>query len=76
VAAYPLAKVPVIVVFTKYDELINQMDYELGESELSDDKIEELVSEKAEANLQKFCIGPIERFAIPHARVSSGYSLL
>ncbi|KAJ8591658.1 hypothetical protein M405DRAFT_788563 [Rhizopogon salebrosus TDB-379] len=65
-----LGTIPVIVVFTKYDELINQMDYELGESELSDDKIEELVSEKAEANLQKFCIEPIERFAIPHAKVS------
>jgi hypothetical protein len=76
VAAYPLVKVPVIVVFTKYDELINQMDYELGQSELSDDEIKELVSKKAETKLQEFCIGPIERFAVPHARVSSRYSLL
>jgi hypothetical protein len=71
-------KVPIIVVFTKYDGLINQMDYELGPSGdgLSDDDINKLIRERAEKRLHEFCIGPLERFVksdIPHAAVSSGY---
>ena len=75
---YPLFKVPVIVVFTKYDWLIDQVDYELGPSGngLSDDAIKELVRERAETKLQEVCIKPLEKFAgsdIPHAAISSGY---
>jgi hypothetical protein len=71
-------KVPVIVVFTKYDEVINQVDYDLGPSldELSDDAIEELIKEGAKSELQETCIRPLERFAgsdIPYATVSSEY---
>jgi hypothetical protein len=71
-------KVPVIVVFTKYDRLIDQVDFELGPSGngLSDDAIKELVRERAETKLQEVCIKPLEEFAgsdIPHAAISSEY---
>jgi hypothetical protein len=71
-------KVPIIVVFTKYDGLINQVDFELGPSGdgLSDDAINKLIKERAAKRLHEFCIGPLERFVksdIPHAAVSSGY---
>jgi hypothetical protein len=75
---YPLVKVPVIVVFTKYDRLIDQVDYELGPSGdgLSDDAIKEVVKGRAETKLREVCIKPLEEFAgsdIPHAAISSGY---
>jgi hypothetical protein len=71
-------KVPVIVVFTKYDWLIDQVDYELGPSGdgLSDDAIKELIKERAETTLQEALIKPLEEFAgsdVPHAAISSGY---
>jgi hypothetical protein len=70
-------KVPVIVVFTQYDKLVDQVDYELGPSlnGLSDDAIKELIRERADTKLQEICNRLLERFAgsdIPHAAVSSG----
>ena len=79
VATYPSVKVPFIIVFTKYDEIINQVDYDLGPSlqeELSDDAIDELVKKGADDYLRKTCIEPLKAFAgpdIPYAPVSSGY---
>jgi hypothetical protein len=75
---YPFVVVPIIVVFTKYDMLVDQVDYELGPSldELSDDAITELVKERAEAKLQEICIKPLRQLAgsdILHVTVSSGY---
>jgi hypothetical protein len=80
-ANLPSVKVPVIVVFTQYDKLINQVDFELGSSSdgLNNDAIKELIKKRAEAKLREICIGPLERFVasigsdIPHATVSSGY---
>ncbi|KAG2052519.1 hypothetical protein BDR06DRAFT_957500 [Suillus hirtellus] len=72
-----LGKVPVIVVLTKYDMLIERMERNLDEAsldELSDEEIEELVKNKAEAELQDTCIGPLEELAgsdIPHATIST-----
>jgi hypothetical protein len=71
-------KVPIIAVFTKYDGLIDRVDYELEPSvyEFSDDAIKELVNKRAETKLREICIGPLEEFAgsdIPHIAVSSGY---
>ncbi|KAJ8585270.1 hypothetical protein M405DRAFT_419505 [Rhizopogon salebrosus TDB-379] len=70
-----LGSVPIIIVVTKYDELIDEVEYELGPSvnELSDDAIKELIKERGETKLQEICIGPLERLAgsdIPHAAVS------
>ncbi|KAJ8581727.1 hypothetical protein M405DRAFT_938120 [Rhizopogon salebrosus TDB-379] len=75
VSTYPLVKVPVIIVFTKYDELINQFDYDLGPSAqgLSDDAIKELIERRAETRLQARCILPLEEFVgsdIPLVAVS------
>ncbi|KAJ8587345.1 hypothetical protein M405DRAFT_821767 [Rhizopogon salebrosus TDB-379] len=70
-----LGHVPIIVVFTKYDMLVDQVDYELGPSldELSDDAITELVKERAETKLQEICIRPLGQLAgsdILHVTVS------
>jgi hypothetical protein len=74
---YPLLKVPIIAVFTKYDKLIDQVEYELEPvDELGDDAINELIKARAETRLQEICIGPLERSAgsdIPHVAVSGGY---
>ncbi|KAG1885421.1 hypothetical protein F4604DRAFT_1573546, partial [Suillus subluteus] len=72
-----LGDVPVIVVFTKYDKLIDHMDRTLDESSLeglSNNDIKKLVKNKAETELQKICIGPLKKFAgsdIPSATIST-----
>ncbi|KAG1898832.1 uncharacterized protein F5891DRAFT_440057 [Suillus fuscotomentosus] len=69
-----LGNVPVIVVLTKYDMLIERIQRALGGSSLSDEAYEELTKKNVEAELQDTCIGPLERFAganIPHATVST-----
>ncbi|KAJ8588884.1 hypothetical protein M405DRAFT_792377 [Rhizopogon salebrosus TDB-379] len=72
-----LGKVPFIVVFTKYDGLIDQMDHDLGpclEEGLSDDAINELVKERADTKLRETCIEPLKALPgpdIPHAAVST-----
>jgi hypothetical protein len=59
--------------------LIERMERNLDEAsldELSDEEIEELVKNKAEAELRDTCIGPLEELAgsdIPHATISSVY---
>ncbi|KAG1805273.1 hypothetical protein EV424DRAFT_281868 [Suillus variegatus] len=72
-----LGNVPIIVVFMKYDMLIDRMERTLEESSingLSDEAIEELVKNKADAELHDTCIGPLERFVgsdTPHATISA-----
>ncbi|KAJ8593314.1 hypothetical protein M405DRAFT_930900 [Rhizopogon salebrosus TDB-379] len=73
-----LGNVPVIVVFTQYDKLINQVDYELGLSgDVLNNDIKGLIKSRAETKLQEICIGPLDRFVaskgsvIPHATVST-----
>ncbi|KAJ8581729.1 hypothetical protein M405DRAFT_831986 [Rhizopogon salebrosus TDB-379] len=71
-----LGNIPVIVVFTKYDGLINQFDYDLGPSGdgLNDHDIKQLVERRAGIKLRDTCIRPVERFAgsgIPIAAVST-----
>jgi hypothetical protein len=72
-------KVPVIVVLTKYDMLIDRIERNLDEASLnglSDEAVKALAKNKAEAELQDICIGPLKKFAgldIPHAEISSTY---
>ncbi|KAG2134598.1 uncharacterized protein EDB93DRAFT_1306011 [Suillus bovinus] len=75
-----LGNVPVIVVFTKYDMLIDRVERTLDESSLdglSDQAVKELIKNKAEAELQDICIRPLEKFAgegdvrFPHATIST-----
>ncbi|KAJ8593183.1 hypothetical protein M405DRAFT_811438, partial [Rhizopogon salebrosus TDB-379] len=71
-----LGNIPIIAVFTKYDGLIDRVDYELEPSvyELSDDAIKELVNKRAQTKLQEICIGPLKEFAgsdTPHVAVSN-----
>ncbi|KAG2030122.1 hypothetical protein BDR03DRAFT_987296 [Suillus americanus] len=72
-----LGDIPVIVVLTKYDMLIDRMERTLdGTSlnKLSDAAIKDFARNKAEAELQDTCIGPLEKFAgpdIPHAKIST-----
>ncbi|KAJ8581725.1 hypothetical protein M405DRAFT_604000 [Rhizopogon salebrosus TDB-379] len=50
-----LGNVPVIVVFTQYDKLVDQVDYELGPSlhGLSDNAMKELIGGRADTKLQE-----------------------
>ena len=79
---YQWAKVPIVVVLTKYDKFIGHVDRTLDESALmglSDDDVKELVKKKADAELQETCIEPLEKSAgstIPWATVSSMYPSL
>jgi len=79
---YQWARVPVVVVLTKYDMLLGRVDRMLDESALvglSDDHVKELIKEKAGAELQETCIKPLEKSAgstIPWAAVSSMYPSL
>jgi GTP-binding protein EngB required for normal cell division len=72
-----LGNIPVIVVLTKYDMLIDRMERTLdgiSVNGLSDKAIKELAKNKAEAGLQDICIGPLEKFAgpdIPHVKTST-----
>jgi len=63
---------------TKYDTLINQVDFDLGPSldGLSDDAIKKRVKEGAKAKVQEICIEPLKQLGgldIPHAIVSGGH---
>ncbi|KAG1727228.1 hypothetical protein EDB19DRAFT_2042885 [Suillus lakei] len=73
-----LGNIPVVVVLTKYDILLDRMDRTLDDDSsldgLSDGAIKELAKNKAEAELQDICIGPLEKSAgrdIPHAKIST-----
>ncbi|KAG1897018.1 uncharacterized protein F5891DRAFT_563900 [Suillus fuscotomentosus] len=72
-----LGDVPIIAVFTKYDMLIDRMERTLDETSingLSNKAIEELAKNKADAELEDTCIGPLKQFAgpdIPYATTST-----
>ncbi|OAX40245.1 hypothetical protein K503DRAFT_634001 [Rhizopogon vinicolor AM-OR11-026] len=71
-----LGNIPVVVVFTKFDVLIDQVDFDIGSSlnGLSEDDIKERSKNGAETKLQEVCIGPLKIFSqsdIPHVAVST-----
>ncbi|KAG2355913.1 hypothetical protein BDR07DRAFT_1424802, partial [Suillus spraguei] len=72
-----LGDIPVVVVLTKYDMLIDRMERTIDETSLnilSNEAIKELAKTKAEAELQDICIGPLQRFAgpdIPYVKIST-----
>jgi len=82
IETYQWAKVPVVVVLTKYDLSLNRVNRALNESALvglSDDDAKECIKERADAQLQETCIKPLEISAgstIPWATVSSMYPSL
>lgn len=71
-----LGDIPVIVVLTKYDMLVDDIELNLDDSTdgLGDEAIKELVKDKADVEIRDNCIIPLERFAgsdIPHATIST-----
>ncbi|KAG2140671.1 hypothetical protein DEU56DRAFT_288749 [Suillus clintonianus] len=72
-----LGKIPLVVVLTKYDELIKQVNYSLDDSSLkglSKDDVNKLIKNKADTELQDICFEPLKKFAgldIPYAVVST-----
>jgi GTPase SAR1 family protein len=72
-----LGNIPVVVVLTKYDMFIDHIERNLDVNSingLSDEAVKELAKNKAEAELQEICIGPLKKFAgldIPHAEIST-----
>ncbi|KAG2746331.1 hypothetical protein P692DRAFT_20836127 [Suillus brevipes Sb2] len=71
-----LGNTPIVVVFTKYDALLDRVERTLDNSALkglSKDAIQELTKKTAKDKLQNVCIAPLEKFAgsdIPHVTVS------
>ncbi|KAG2051823.1 hypothetical protein BDR06DRAFT_1022469 [Suillus hirtellus] len=72
-----LGNVPVVVILTKYDILIDRIERTLDETSingLSNKAIKELAKNEAHAKLQSTCIGPLKQFAgpgIPYATTST-----
>ncbi|KAG1718977.1 hypothetical protein EDB19DRAFT_770944 [Suillus lakei] len=72
-----LGNIPIVVVLTKYDKLLDRMERTLDESSLrslSEDDIKERTKKNAQDELQDICIAPLEKFAgsdIPHVTVST-----
>ncbi|KAJ7433602.1 hypothetical protein B0H11DRAFT_2375583 [Mycena galericulata] len=56
-------EVPIIVVFTQFDKLVNRMEQVLTDEEeaMDDDQINQLCLRKAEDELQKACVDPLKR---------------
>lgn len=72
-----LGNIPVIVVLTKCDKLLDRIELTLDESTLeglSDEAIEELVKKEADAELHNICIRPLKKAGgpdIPHVAIST-----
>ncbi|KAG1797966.1 hypothetical protein EV424DRAFT_1441295 [Suillus variegatus] len=71
-----LGDIPVIVVLTKYDKLVDDIELNLDDSTdgLSDEAFKKLVKDNADMEIHDNCIGPLERSAgsdIPHATIST-----
>lgn len=69
--------VPVIAIFTKYDELVSRADREMDSSlrsKLDVSQISEHIKKEAEATRKKVCVLPFEKHTkkkVPHITVSS-----
>ncbi|KAG2336929.1 hypothetical protein BDR05DRAFT_970748 [Suillus weaverae] len=72
-----LGNIPVVVVLTKYDMLLDRVERTLDNSAFkrsSEGALKKLVKKKAEAELKDICIRPLQKFAgrhIPHAAIST-----
>ncbi|KAG1777955.1 hypothetical protein EV702DRAFT_1027256 [Suillus placidus] len=71
-----LGNVPIVIVFTKYDLLLERVERTLDESaikSLSKAAIQELTENSAKDKLQEICIAPLETLGsdIPHVTVST-----
>lgn len=72
-----LGNIPVVVVLTKYDMLLDRVERTLDNSafkRLSKDAFKKLVKKKADAELKDICIRPLQKFAgrhIPHVAIST-----
>jgi len=72
-----LGNIPIVVVFTKYDTLLDRVERTMNKSSLkglSKEAVKELIKKSAEDKIQEVCIAPLEKFAgsdIPHVTVST-----
>jgi GTP-binding protein EngB required for normal cell division len=55
--------VPIVVVFTQFDKLVNRMEQELTDEEedMPEERITQLCLQRAVAEFKKACVGPLER---------------
>jgi hypothetical protein len=69
--------VPVIAIFTKYDELVTKADFQMSSSQrqkLDQAGISEQLKKDADVALKEICIVPFEKYVkkkVPHITVSS-----
>ncbi|KAJ7771175.1 hypothetical protein B0H14DRAFT_3164853 [Mycena olivaceomarginata] len=67
-------KVPIVVVFTQFDKLINRMEQGLTDEEedMPEERITQLCFHRADAEFQKTCVGPLAKIdpKLPYTRLS------
>lgn len=65
---------PIIVVFTKFDQLVSRMEENLTEEEMdmSDEDINELCLGRADAEFENLCVGPLKKIngSLRYAKIS------
>ncbi|THU98021.1 hypothetical protein K435DRAFT_857051 [Dendrothele bispora CBS 962.96] len=75
-----LRRVPIIVVFTKYDLLVRKLERECDEADddLSDDEFDRRISARAETIFRQTCVEPLKKTLternipmVPYVRVST-----
>ncbi|KDR79395.1 hypothetical protein GALMADRAFT_137237 [Galerina marginata CBS 339.88] len=68
------SKVPVVVVFTKFDKLVSRMEEHLTDEELeeSNEDIDRLCLQRADDEFQKLCVAPLEKIdqTLSYAKIS------
>ncbi|KAJ8094332.1 hypothetical protein PM082_006872 [Marasmius tenuissimus] len=78
-----LENVPVIVVFTKYDQLVSKLEEEMDteleddgdQADLDDDQFQQRVEERARSQLSEICVKPLKTITkdrkLPYLEVST-----
>ncbi|KAJ7891639.1 hypothetical protein B0H14DRAFT_2496757 [Mycena olivaceomarginata] len=67
-----IQKVPVVVVFTQFDMLVERMEQELLRQNTPDEDIDRLAMDKAGSEFRKLCLDSLEKISpgVRHARTS------
>jgi len=69
------SKVPVVVVFTKFDKLVSRMEENLTDEEidtLSEEEIDDRCLREANDEFERLCVGPLRKVnnRLPYAKIS------
>jgi hypothetical protein len=67
-----IANVPVIIVFTQYDELFRQTEENLTDEEMEMDDVDAICHQKTTYEFKRLCLDPLSKFMpnAPYAKTS------